>query len=218
VNYQLKYPKLSTCLIFSCFLLSCEEDNTFKQNTIPDYAVAGQYDSTLTYFLVNPPVSIVENKIGCSFYSGSDSIDIDLDNQYDIVFVSNNQVPDWTGVCCDWPEDSTIIYDCWPSGQKSKNAYLIDSGFQLACAENYNLMCFGLNDTIKPGSQWQSKRWMYLSRSSYFPPPEIKSGFWDGNEDRYLGIRRIDQDTLYGWIKINAGETIEIKEVYFSGK
>lgn len=205
-------------LCFSCgFFFACEKNNLNLTDNQPDsdkMVIAGSYDSTDFYILHTPSIMIIENEIACLFYSGMDSIDIDNNGNFDLKFHSSSQVPDLSGECCNCPDDPDIICDCWPSGRIYKFIQTIEASYQIACDSNSRAISFGLNDTIETWQNWINNNWITLIDIYNFPPPEIIYGNWDSMDDKYLGIRKIDNDTLYGWIKINLSETIAIKEIY----
>ena len=209
---------VSWILFFSCGLFfACEKNNLNpidNQLDLDKIVIAGSNDSNGIYNLYTPTIKIIEKETGCLFYSGFDSIDVDNNGNYDLKFQSRSQVPDLIGECCDCPDDPDIFCDCWPSGRIYKFIQTIEVNFQIACDSSNRAISFELNDTIEIWRNWINNNWITLIDVYNFPPPETIYGNWNSIDDRYLGVRKIDTDTLYGWIKINLSETIEIKEIY----
>ncbi len=209
-------------LIFLCgFFLACEKNNVNPTDDYPDLkkiVIAGKYDTVDFYILCSPTIKVIEKMVVCFFYSGIESIDIDNDGYYDLKFHSMTDKPDINNECCDCPIDTTIICDCSTYGRIYKSIQTTEKKIQIACDLGNYAICFKLNDTIETWKYWISGDWIDLIDKHYFPLPEVIRGNWNTMEDRYLGVRKIDNDTLYGWIKLNLSETIEIKEIYLEKK
>jgi hypothetical protein len=129
-------------------------------------------------------------------------------------FNSCNQTPDISGEFCDCPNDPDIICDCWPTGRIYKYLTIQDTSFQIACDTHIRAVCFSLNDTIEIRTNWINNGMITLIDIYNFPPPVISFGNWRSDSDKYLGIRKVQNDTTYGWIRLNLSETIEVKELY----
>ena len=210
---------VSRILIFSCgFYFACEKnsinlaDNDKQESRV---VLAGIYDSANFHLKLNPSIKIDEYEIGCLSYSGTESLDIYKDGYPELIFNSKSLLPDISGECCDCPDDPEISCDCWPSGRVYKYIETIDTMYQIACDLDNRAISFEINDTIENCTQWITGSWITLIDIYNFPPPETIYGNWVSVDDRYLGVRKIEADTLYGWIRINLSETIEIKEMYF---
>ncbi len=210
------YKLFRILCFFIGFLISCEKDRVNPDNSdeqkIP--VIAGIFDSSGIYSDLSPSMLIAETEKGCLFYTGNGSIDIDNDKNIDMSFNSWNQIPDISGECCDCPDDSDIICDCWPSGRIYKYIHIQDTSFQIACDTNLRAVCFSSNDTIEIWRNWAKKGKITLIDLYNFPPPEISYGNWISDSDKYLGIRKIFNDTTYGWLRLNLSKTIEVKELY----
>ena len=199
--------------------ISCEKDNNSEiQGSFLDFAICGLYDSTYKYKLLIPSLSIEEEESGCLVYKGKDSLDLNDDLQFDVAFESGTFIPDLSGICCECPDDPEIICDCWPYGREYKISYILDSSFQIAISNNYKISCFSEGDTIDNDLSWENKSILTFKDIQNFPPPAMVTGNWIYEEDRYLGIRKIGTDTIYGWIKLNVGQNIEIKEFFIGIK
>ncbi len=215
----MKIHAVILCLIFFTGLFSCEKDkNPQIQGSVSDFAVCGLFDSIGTYKLLVPPISIEEKESGCLIFKGNDSVDLDDNQQFDIAFESGSFLPDLTGVCCNCPEDTAIICDCWPTGREYKISYVLDSSFQIAVSGNYKISCFSAGDTINQSLRWENKSALTFRDILNFPPPAIVTGNWIYDDDRYLGIRKTGIDTVYGWIKLRIIPNMEIKEVFIGSK
>ncbi len=210
-------PLIKYVFILLVFI-SCKKDNEAKQKIEPilhlDYVVSGIKDTLCINYIFNPVKEIYEKETGCLTYKGFDSIDINNDTKYDFKFETNHQVPDIANICNSCPKNM----DCFPSGHKSKISYILDSSFQIACSDNYNILCFSAGDTINKNFIWKNNGAKVLIDSTYFPLPSTAEGFWIYSEDKYIGIRKIGNDTIYGWIKANTRYNIQIKEVYLNIK
>ena len=214
------------CLWIFCLTtvlnLSCKKENTTPSaddnNPVDEKVktvIAGRSDSTDFYFLLSPPELVEVRETGCLFFSGTDSLDIDGDGKPDLAFHSRTQNPDLTGECCDCPDDPEIFCDCWPTGRIYKFVEVLDTLCNVACDTEKRAWRFELNDTIKASIGWTGSSPVTLIDFYNFPPPETIYGNFDSSENQYLGIRKTGSDTLYGWVRLDLSETIEIDEMYF---
>jgi hypothetical protein len=207
------------CYIFFLGLFSCEKDNNPEiPASFLNYAVCGLYDTAYKYKLLIPSLSIEEKESGCLVFKGRDSLDLDDDLQFDVAFESGTFIPDLSGICCDCPDDPEIICDCWPYGREYMISYVLDSSFQIAISNNYKISCFTEGDTIDNTLSWENKSTLTFKDIQNFPPPPLVTGNWIYDDNRYLGIRKIETDTIYGWIKISISPNIDIKEIFIGMK
>jgi hypothetical protein len=144
-----------------------------------------------------------------------DSMDLDSDGTYDISFNSHTFVPDFSDECCEYPEDTTILYDCWPTGSVNKYMEVLNSGFQIAVSQNNLISSLSEGDRIDGQLAWENNIALTFIYVHIAPPDVVAAGYWQTDEDKYMGVRKIDTDTTYGWIKMSVGDTISISEVFF---
>ncbi len=178
--------------------------------------IAGITNNSGIHVIANPPI-IIEDE-GEEYDNGSysgivksdmDSIDINQDNKYDFNF-SYYFKSSFPNDC-----DTTILDGCESSGEE-RTYIQIRNNYQIAFNYLDEFFCgvmpksFALNDTISTYSNWSNTQsWLTLSCDQIT--------YWEAEPSpRYLGVRMIAEDTLYGWIKFNYHPgKIQIDEYYF---
>jgi hypothetical protein len=192
------YILLILCLLQ--ILGSCRKDE--PQNPI----LAGEFDTNFIFYQFATPL-IVELKYdsATNYYSGTDSIDVNLDGNYDLIINQHLQIPHLT----DHPTNKLFpYYKLTP-----KNSLEIALNIQAYPAGSGTYKTVGwiasLNqkDRIDNIANWsESTRFHYL----WCNPPDIfvsYNGFWYDvtNPEMYIGMRmKIDSVYKYGWIKVDA--------------
>lgn len=212
--------------IFAFLLLSniscndIDKEVIEKKNEIEPsvyYVVAGIHDSTGIYSNKSKIVEL--NESGCLQYSGLDSIDIDNDLFYDFIFNALYKELDVQGICNPYINlDTSIIWDYWPTGENKVMLEFKNMNFEVACDSNSQIICFNLNDTIEKEYNWENNSNKLFYHYVYSISGDWEEFYWEVLEDRYLGIRKIGTDTVYGWLKLNIYNTVEIKEIYLQSE
>lgn len=202
----MKYKFKFLYLIILIFISSCKDDLNYTVVT------AGKHDSTYLYREFVPPFVVkVELDTAINFYSGMDSLDINLDGNIDIVistrFNSNGSAS---------KIDGKYIYPFY-------KLYL-SNGFEVA-VQTMNYACghgycnwkdfiaaidYGTN--ISHFANWSESEteqvlWIEAPDGVDYP-----HGWWTriNNEETYIGIRKKEKGLKnkiyykYGWIKVNA--------------
>ena len=173
---------------------------------------AGIYDSTFVYHHFSPPLKIkTELDTITGFSSGSDSIDLDLDGNFDLIINIYLHLSDTAyevGSKRFFPYCKLLFRN---------NFEVATKGYQYACGHGYCnyapfVDAFEYDTEISHykydwylGSEEQTM-WLITPSGSGFPP-----GWWYyADKEMYIGIRikeQLNNKTdyyRYGWIKVNA--------------
>ena len=203
---------MRTLLIIACiltFLYGCEKKDDSVQK-FDNYVIAGSGDDSKIIEISPSFISICEKEYydNGTYHgftcSSNDSIDLDLDDKFDFKFKQSYKT--FTPNDC----NPNIIDDCETYGEEESTIQALDR-FQIAynSKETIAPMNFSLKDTINQHEYWTDEY-----RSLRFSGYGIN--FWtDSATIGYVGIRMIEQDTIYGWIKLNVTEDQIIIDKYF---
>lgn len=199
-------------IIFLVFVFdSCNEEG--EKIIESDIVYAGEYEAHYIHHEFSPPLKI-KTKLDSvtGFSSGTDSIDLDLDGNFDLI-ISDYLHPEDTAY-----EIGTKRF--FPSCRLlfKNNFEVAIKGFQYACGHgvcNYApfIEAFEYNSDINHFEfDWymgneNKTLWLITPEGSGFP-----RGWWyyANEEERYIGIRikeQLNSRTYYyryGWIKVNA--------------
>lgn len=192
------YILLILCLLQ--ILGSCRKDE--PQNPI----LAGEYDTNFIFYQFATPL-IVELKYDSltNYYSGTDSIDVNLDGNYDLIINEHLQVPHLT----DNPTNKLFpYYKLTPKNslEIALNIQAYPAGFGTYKTVGW-IASLNQKDRIDNIANWsEPTKFQYLWCN---PPDSFVSynGFWYDvtNPEMYIGMRmKIDSGYEYGWIKVNA--------------
>jgi len=186
--------------LFLILLNSCLKDD--DQNPI----FAGVYDSNFIYHEYNPPLSVqlMLDSI-TNYYSGTDSIDINLDGNYDVIISQHLQIPNLTN------SPTNQLYPYCRLTPKNRvevavNKQMYPAGFGTYETVNWidSLYFKARIDEISGWAETSKFKYMWC-----IPPSSFVNynGFWYNviDPELYIGIRmKIDSDYKYGWIKVDA--------------
>lgn len=182
--------------VFCIITVSCskKEDEVVTPNTSSvsisenrNFILAGETDQ-LTYVDINPnlrPVTSVPDSQGN--YQGKDSLDLDGDGIFDIVFVivGNNDLV-----------------------SQSLPAYVqyhvkINNSMEISHESLNFIDTLNLNDTINSSLNWGGVS-CCTEHLFYYSSPWTGYGLWNHlNSNKYLAFRKIlPSDTIYGWVNL----------------
>jgi len=202
---------ISLILFYSCGKDSCEECKEIESetSTCPNFILtAGEsvHDSII-YIEYNPFIKIKGRKYGTdSDYYYKDSFEIDLNNDEidDLLFRFYQKFVQPSCEC-------EGIDCCTPWGESLCTVEIL-SNVELACTDYY-----GLNpDRLQFGDTIDSRlTWINDNKKHLFDAGGMSESPWDIDYyNSYMGYRFIEQnDTLYGWIRINT-HYADIIEIY----
>lgn len=213
-------------IIFIGILLSCKDKENIETNdNIVHYAKVGITDSLMNYRLLKIDF---ENKMEHVFgfeLLGKDSIDLDFDQEYDLIFtVSDVDQYLIDSICSTVAEPA----DCYPttiypffSINISNNLQIIADTIEYRYQPEYyktyvDTLSYG--DTLNLLERWRSERPMLLYdlNSWDYIQNKNQNGKWlNENRDKYLGFRKYkDNKYIYGWIRITCyGRDIIIQDM-----
>jgi hypothetical protein len=192
--------QINFMFLFLILLNSCSNED----DQIPVFA--GEYDSNFIYHEFNPHLSIdLKFNILTDYYEGVDSIDINLDEKFDLYIEQQMPVP---------------INSISPTNSIYPFCKLITKN-SLELAEKYFIYPAGHGYTQKATwidtlyVQQRIDNLQYWSKATEFrlmwgiPPSTFGTsfGFWFEitNPEMYVGIRmKNGSDYKYGWIKVDA--------------
>ena len=187
---------LSLLLILS----SCRKEE--PQNPV----MAGEYDTNFIYYQFPTPL-VVELKYdsATNYYSGTDSIDVNLDGAYDLIINQHLQIPQLTDI---------ITYELFPYCKLTPK-----NGLELAvCIQSYPagfgtyttvdwVASINFRERIDEITDWsESSKFRFMWCNA--PDPFVfYHGFWYEvtNAEMYIGLRmKTNSKYKLGWIKVNA--------------
>jgi hypothetical protein len=197
------------CLIFLTSLISCNDE--FRNTNV---VLAGMYNSFSVYHEFLPTLAVkTELNIATGFYEGSDSIDLNLDDNFDLI-ISMRLHPNDTM----YEMDRRLYYPTCRIELKN--------GFEVAVKKmNYScghgicnwadfIAAFEYGSDISDFTGWSESNsvqtlWNVFPPGAGYPYPR---GWWSiiNNEEMYIGVRhkhRGPKNTFYfnyGWIRVNA--------------
>lgn len=186
--------------VLSAIFCSC---NTDERTPV----FAGVYDSEFIYYEYPTPLQ-VELKLNSAtnYYSGIDSIDINLDGEYDILIIQHLQIPHLNSE----PTQDLFPY-CRLLAMNGTEIAIKEMGYGVGHGY-YNYVSWidslNLKTRIDNLSEWSMTNEL---RSMWFVPSPgsflHNFGYWYEitNPEMYIGIRmKIGSDYKYGWIKVDA--------------
>lgn len=192
--------------LFRCFFLFHILLNSCKTDTNQSPVFTGEYDSNFIFHEFDPPLSI-ELKFNSltDYYKGADSIDINLDEKFDLFIEQQMPIP---------------IDSISPTNSKYPFFKLTPKN-NLELAERYFVYPAGHGSIQKVtwidtlSVQQRIDNLQYWSKTTEFrlmwgiPPSTFGTsfGFWYDvtKPEMYVGIRmKIGSDYKFGWIKVDA--------------
>ena len=188
-------------LLFSCKKNNGNEniiDKTEKQDLS---ITAGEQNDTVKYLDFNPDIIVQIKEVSCKSYYGCDSIDFDNDSKYDFKINYSVVYPDLDYSC-------GCSGDCFPSGYQDIELIRLNTKYQISIDSGRIIHQFSFNDKISENNKWDTSANSYFANAT-FPNFMYK---WSNVDNKYIGIRFIDKDTIYGWIRISCHDTITIKD------
>jgi hypothetical protein len=182
--------------------ISCEKekrnDIIMKQNLT---IMAGVQSDDIKYFDFNPDIIVRYQETSCLYYYGNDSIDMDTDSKCDYKINYYMKIPDLNYTCgCNG--------DCFPSGYQIVEMVRKNKNYQIAIDSGKIIHQFSLNEKISSNNQWDTSATCYFAYTVF---PEWTNK-WLRVDNKYIGIRLLGQDTIYGWIRVSYLDTIVIKD------
>lgn len=195
-------------LIFTSFI-TCNDE---FQNT--NLVLAGMYDSSYIYYEYLPPLTVkTELNITTGFYEGTDSIDLNLDGNFDLIISLRLH-----------PNDT--LYEKGKSLYYPTCRMLLKNGFEVAvkkmnysCGHGYCnwadfIATFEYGSDVVNSSEWSGSDnnqtlWNIFPAGVGYSFP---GGWWSfvKSEDMYIGFRHKHNGPkntfyyYYGWIRVNA--------------
>jgi hypothetical protein len=217
LNFEVvnKTTEMKTLLyyLFIIILLfsSCLKEDSGKIVT------AGIYDTDFIYYEFSPPLKIeLTLDTLADNYLGSDSIDINLDEVYDIIISYRIHLP---------PESGTPSYEHFPYFRLTlKNSLQVATKVQSYPVGHGQTNDVNWVDTlnyktlINNNSDWSESD---ITRTMWAMPPVNTApyGPWYNltNEEKYIGIKmKIDSRCKYGWIKVKVISREDIQFLSFA--
>lgn len=206
--------KILYLLFFPAFF-SCKSDD-FNASVV----LAGKYNSTYLYHEINPPLQIeTELDSNSGFYLGTDSIDLNLDGNFDLIINLKTHPNDTiykVGGIYSFPYCRLILKNGYELAIRNIG-YSCHAGL---CVEEPFIDALEFNTEISQYPKWSESvtkqtLWNIIPGNMEFP-----RGWWyyAENKEMYIGVR-IKERALkksvyykYGWIKVNA---LSLKNVSF---
>lgn len=187
-------------------LLSCKkEKNTTIKSDLTIFA--GQVGDSINYFDFVPDIKVNYIDISCNNYYGIDSFVLNIDKNIDFQIIYHVVTPDLTGSCCPGG-------DCFPSGFQQIELKKFNSHYQIAIDSLHLIHKFNLNDKVSKNNNWDASSDIYFANVTF---PKWDNN-WLNSDNKYIGIRFIDTDTIYGWIRVSYQDTILLKDYAFKKK
>jgi len=197
------------CLIILTSLISCNDE--FKNTNV---VLAGRYDSASIYHEYLPPLKVkTELNISTGFYVGSDSIDLNLDGNFDMI-ISMSLHPNDTI----YKKGGRYYYPT--CRMYLKNGFEVAmKGIPYACGHGICnhapfIAAFEYGSDLSNFTEWSESEtnqtlWSIWPDDFGFKMP---GGWWSfvKNEEMYIGVRhkhKGPKNTFYfnyGWIRVNA--------------
>ena len=204
----MNFRSFFSILLIGFALLSCKKDEEDNPPLPPqDPVMAGEFDDGFNHREFDPPLQLeLELNATTGYHVGSDSIDMDSDGEFDLIFFQMIQLGDSINT------DSTTSND-FPQ-------LVLRARHNIEIATREEIVAIGLGqsasifwaDTLHPGERidtiedWSdpgSREFMWAVPPSTFPQ---SNGCWYNleNTTRYVGIREeYGQGYRYGWVEIN---------------
>ena len=193
------------CILISfLLLLSCNKNDTTTLLKRDLTIRAGQTGDSVSYSDLTPDIIVKYADVSCKNFYGEDSIDLNKDKAFDIKIIYQVVTPDLDYSCCPGG-------DCFPSGYQLIELKGLNEKYQIAIDSAKIIHKFNANDIISRNYNWDNSKTVYFANSLF--PAWINK--WNDTENKYIGIRILDKDTLYGWIRISYKDTIVVKDYAF---
>lgn len=202
-------------LIVLVFILSCD-----MQEMDHNRVFAGTYSQDFIYHEFSPPFRIKTTfDPATGFYNGSDSLDLDQDRNFDIVFTARLHPADTVykqnGVTL-FPYIRLYFKNGFEVAVKKMN-YACGHGY---CNWADFVAAFENDVEISEQSYWGAgyrNQTLWVKTDGSYPP-----GWWTriDSEEMYIGIRKKEKGLKnkvfyrYGWIQVNA---LSLKDVQITG-
>ena len=209
--------------IFLGFIACGKENNDIPNQDTTKYVIAGFYDTSYIYKQFQPEFFVTLNRVSCLDMWGNDSLDINMDGIYDLIFkiADINESSDEN--CFPESEDSTIVVDYWPAFYPFFSITLRDS-FEIlnhTTVDEYwsyptsFIDTLNSRDTINLRQNWKSDQVLYFY--NYNKPETGGYGDWINlNSTKYLGFRFSKNGVKkYGWIKIEKDDNFVFRELAY---
>ena len=199
-NSQAAIMKKYILLILSLLLIlsSCREEK--PQNPV----MAGEYSTDFIFYQFYTPLTVeLKYDSTTNYYSGTDSIDVNLDGNYDLIIKQHLQIPHLS----DTPTNQLFPYcKLTPKNglELAVNIQAYPAGFgTYKTVEWVDSINFQERiDEISDWSESSKSRYMWSNAPDSFV---FYNGFWYEvtNSEMYIGLRmKINSDYKYGWIKV----------------
>jgi hypothetical protein len=187
------------CLFFMVLFVSCEKEDTRKA------VYAGVYDSTFIYHEFGPSFKVNIQWDSLNYYGdGKDSIDLNLDGNYDVIISIHLQ--NWDAyINSNDPNPKFPYYKLMP-----KNGFELTSQIESISIHGNSSVSFIWVDTLKYNeridnisswSSYETNMWDVTYFDNLF-----SNGCWFTikNSEMYIGLRMKNNSRYkYGWIKVN---------------
>jgi len=194
------------CFILCLVILSsCKKDDKapIKGNLT---ILAGQAGDSVNYFDFNPNICINYTEVYYNSYFGEKSIDINNDNNSDFKVTYRVVLPDLNNSCC-----NATYGDCFPNGYNEITLERLNKSYQIATGAEHIIQQFIKDEKIDRYSNWDTCTTVYFANSTF---PAMTNN-WKYKTDKYIGVRLVDTDTIYGWIKLTYIDTITFEDCGF---
>ncbi len=194
-------------LIILTSFISCNDE--FK-NT--NFVLAGMCDSSYIYHEYLPPLAVkTELNITTGFYEGTDSIDLNLDGNFDLI-ISLRLHPNDTiyekGKSLYYPTCRMDLKNGFEVAIKKMN-YSCGHGY---CNQTPFIEAFEYGSDVSRFSEWSEGETNQTLWNIFPPYVGYPGGWWSfvKSEDMFIGFRHKHNGPkntfyyYYGWIKVNA--------------
>ena len=198
--------------VYLLLIISCDKE-IFRKNV-----VAGVHDDSFVFVKFTPSfkLNLILDSI-TKYYNGTDSIDINLDGNFDIVV--SQRIETEESISRIGTQD--YFPYCW---LKFKNGFEVATKTETWVVPHGQIKSVSWIDTINYEgriddiSGWFSDRYRHM----WVVPPgshEGSYGCWYNltNEEKYIGIRmETDSKYKFGWIKVNQSSRDNIEFISYA--
>jgi hypothetical protein len=186
-------------IILSLFLfVSCEKDNKSNVNFQKDFSInAGERNDSVLYYDIDPDFKILYKETSCLSYHGVGSLALFNNSSYDFEIDYNVVIPDLNHTCdCEG--------DCFPWGHQIIKLAKKNQNYQIATDSGGFIHQFSASESISKDNKWDTSLVSYFANTTF---PNWRND-WIEKDNKYIGVRLIQKDTLYGWIRISYHENL----------
>lgn len=184
-------------------VMSCEKESNNNIEIKNDFIIAGLVGENVKgNDSLHKTISI--SLISCLHYYAIDSIDCDFDSIPDTKIIIDHKSPDLVGECCTFVDSSS---DCFGDHNGYRQVKLISKTPTFECVTSPTGIVnqFNHGDTISKKLHWNKQKEYFLDNYSY---PNAFIGLWSDVTNKYIGYRYLNNDTIYGWLKISTSYNI----------